>query len=370
MMAIAEPLTRPRIRPDPMAEKFSFETCPSFAQLRAAVPALAQPSARADVFGTLDWFENLWAHGLDGQEEACLLLGRGPAAASLLPLLRGKGLHGLSNYYSSLYEPVCADPLALATFMHEAALHLRGWRPRAPTVSLQPLDEGFAAAAKEAFARAGYWTDTFFCFGNWYLEVAGRSYAQYQAGLPSQLRNNLERGRARLDRAGAWSLRIVDAPGAALEEALRDYTRIYAASWKEPEPHPEFIPGLCRTAAARGWLRLGVLSVAGEPGAAQLWLVKDGTASIYKLAYDERLRRYSAGSLLTAHMMARCIDEDRVHVVDYLTGDDTYKRDWMSHRRERVGMIAFNPATPAGLAAALAHFARRALKRVVQRTGE
>jgi hypothetical protein len=353
-----------------MAEKFLFELHPRFSTIRAAAPALARAPVHADLFGTLDWFENLLDHGMDGLETPCLLVGQCASATAVLPLLRGKGLRGLSNYYSSLYEPACSTPDVLADFMRAAASHLRGQRPGAPIVTLQPLAREFAATAQQAFAQAGYWTDTFFCFGNWYLEVAGRSFAQYHAGLPSQLRGNLERGRARLERAAPWSLRIVDAPGPALEEALRDYTRIYAASWKEPEPHPAFIPGLCRMAAARGWLRLGVLSVNGEPGAAQLWLVKDGTASIYKLAYDERLRRYSPGSLLTAHMMARCIDEDRVRVVDYLTGDDPYKRDWMSHRRERVGMIAFDPATPRGLAAAAVHFSRRTLKRMVERTGE
>jgi ribosomal protein S18 acetylase RimI-like enzyme len=369
-MAIAGLPSSHAIRPDPMAENFSFDIYSSFSELRTAMPALAQPGAHADLFGTLDWFENLLENGMEGQGHPNLLLGQHGGAAVLLPLLRGKGLRALSNYYSSLYEPACTDPAEQAGFIRAAARYLRTLKPRASTITLQPLAEDFAATAREAFAQAGYWTDTFFCFGNWTLEVAGRSFAQYHAGLPSQLRSNLERGRGRLDRAGSWSLRIIDKPGPELEDALRDYARIYAASWKEPEPHPRFIPGLCRMAAARGWLRLGVLSVAGEPGAAQLWLVKDGTASIYKLAYDERLRRYSPGSLLTAHMMARCIDEDRVRVVDYLTGDDAYKRDWMSHRRERVGLVAFDPATPGGLAAAAAHFARRAVRRMVKRTGE
>jgi CelD/BcsL family acetyltransferase involved in cellulose biosynthesis len=38
--------------------------------------------------------------------------------------------------------------------------------------------------------------------------------------------------------------------------------------------------------------------------------------------------------------MRHVLDVDRAAVVDYLTGDDAYKRDWMSHRRERVGVSA------------------------------
>jgi hypothetical protein len=39
--------------------------------------------------------------------------------------------------------------------------------------------------------------------------------------------------------------------------------------------------------------------------------------------------------------------------VDYLIGDDAYKQDWMSHRRERWGIVAYNPRTLFGLAGAL-----------------
>ena len=44
--------------------------------------------------------------------------------------------------------------------------------------------------------------------------------------------------------------------------------------------------------------------------------------------------------------MQHVIDTDHVEEVDYLTGDDAYKQDWMSHRRERIGLVAFNPRTP------------------------
>jgi len=54
-----------------------------------------------------------------------------------------------------------------------------------------------------------------------------------------------------------------------------------------------------------------------------------------------------------------------VHEIDYLTGDDTYKKDWMSHRRERWGIIAFNPRTPRGLLGAGWHFGARAAKRAL-----
>ena len=66
-------------------------------------------------------------------------------------------------------------------------------------------------------------------------------------------------------------------------------------------------------------------------------------------------------------MMEHCIDHDQVQMVDYLTGDDAYKKDWMSHRRERIGLIAFNPATVRGLTAGTWHFMKKWLKRWLRR---
>jgi len=41
--------------------------------------------------------------------------------------------------------------------------------------------------------------------------------------------------------------------------------------------------------------------------------------------------------VLTAALMQHALDVDRVQTVDYLIGDDAYKREWMSHRREPAG---------------------------------
>jgi hypothetical protein len=43
--------------------------------------------------------------------------------------------------------------------------------------------------------------------------------------------------------------------------------------------------------------------------------------------------------------------------VDYLSGDDAYKADWMAARRERVGLVAFDRLSLRGVAAAARHFA-------------
>ena len=97
--------------------------------------------------------------------------------------------------------------------------------------------------------------------------------------------------------------------------------------------------------------------------AAQVWLVHGAKANIYKLAYVKGQEKLSAGSALTAALMQHVMDVDRVSEVDYLSGDDAYKRDWMAQRRERVGLLAFNPRRPQGLLAAARHFVGAWLRR-------
>ncbi|MBL8482108.1 MAG: GNAT family N-acetyltransferase, partial [Rhodocyclaceae bacterium] len=112
---------------------------------------------------------------------------------------------------------------------------------------------------------------------------------------------------------------------------------------------PEFIPGLVRMLAETGRLRLGIAWLDDKPIAAQIWVVNHGKAGIYKVGFDEAYAAYSPGTLLTAHLMERVIDVEHVREVDYYIGDDAYKNTWMTHRRERWGIIAFNPRHATGV---------------------
>lgn len=348
-----------------------------FAALRDALPTLASAAPDADLFCTLEWYENLARKGLDPRTQLHLLAVEDcfRQTAFCLPLAShmrvadfGAGaLVGLSNYYSSLYGPIGDVSELSADDWRSVCRQFRGRDRQWPIINLQPLDTAtpFFHRILAALAGEGYWTDTYFCFGNWYLELAGRSFDDYFRDLPARLQNTIVRGRKKLARAGDWRIDIHATPGAALEEAIVDFESVYRQSWKRPEPFPDFIPGLCRMAAARGWLRLGVLRFHGRPIATQLWLVKDGRAMIYKLAYDKSHPQLSPGSVLSAALMRHVIDLDGVREVDYLTGDDAYKRDWMAHRRERLGIVAFDPATLKGLSAGLRHFTGRFGKRLL-----
>ncbi|TDP74622.1 GNAT family N-acetyltransferase [Roseateles toxinivorans] len=324
-----------------------------------------------EVFETAEWFENLREYGFEDPPMTVWMAASNAESApgvalGLMPVAGQRtGLASLSNYYASLYGPVgdCRDlpPATWRALAQRVRAHAQG-----AIVVLQPLDEqgAFAQGMARGLREAGYWVDRFFCFGNWYLRLNGQTYEHYYEQRPSALRHSIERGRRRLDRRGGWSLSIHTGAGEGLAEAIAAFEVVYGQSWKQAEPCPQFMPNLMRLAAAQGWLRLGLLSVDGAPVAAQLWLVYGGKANIYKLAYVQGQERFSPGSVLTAAMMRHVIDTDRVQEVDYLTGDDAYKQDWMGARRERIGLIAFDPLTASGLLAAARHFGARAVKRL------
>ena len=324
-----------------------------------------------EVFQTEAWFAHLLAHGF---EQPPLQHGLWPlsvvvdGAALGLPVMqqrtRGPVL-ALANYYSGLYGPVGAAPDAehLSAAQWQAAVQLLRSRFNAAVLRLQPLDADSAwlAALEQALRSAGWWTDRFFCFGNWYQPVPEGGFSAYWRQRPSALLHSVARGRRRLQRAGAWRIDIHTGAtdSTALEPAIAAYQSVYAQSWKAPEPCADFMPGLIRLAAQQGWLRLGVLWLNDQPLAAQLWLVHGGKANIYKLAYVRGQERLSAGSVLTAALMEHAMTVDAVREVDYLSGDDAYKADWMEQRRERIGLVAFDAHQLRGWLAAARHFVGR-----------
>ena len=332
---------------------------------------LFEQAARQSVFLSLPWFRNL-AATVAGQDVLILsaedeTIHDWPMAALVLGR-QGRTLGGLANYYTPCFGPAVAteelDPGDISRIADAFARAFRAQVVAWDTLDLQPLDQAspFVTAFLAALHRVGIRTQAYFRFGNWSLDVAGRTFAQYVDGLSSVLRKNIPYASRKLARTAPS--RFVLVTGAdGLTQAVADFEQVYGASWRDtPEPYPAFIGGLATTAAAEGWLRLGVLYVNDEPAAAQLWLTHAGVASIYKICYDERFQKLSVGTILTAYMMQHALDIDRVRMVDYLGGDDPYKALWMSRRQERIGVRAFNPRSVRGTFGLVRHVGGRFVK--------
>ena len=327
------------------------------------------------VFLGLPWFQNFIQTGMAPEDRVRIYAAAGAQGTPTgMLLMRNSSssnssslrkLEALANYYSCFYAPHLAISTGKSRETLRALAHaIADEKPRWDAVEVKPLDVRSREFPElvEAFKTAGFVVQTYFAFGNWYLPVNGRSFAEYSKSLPSVLKNTLSRKRKKLEKTGRARIEIV-AGGQGLDAAIDAYMKVYLSSWKQPEPYPQFVPGLIRMCAAMGALRLGIVCVDGEPAAAQFWIVQHGKALIYKLAYDERFGDLSVGTILSATLFEHALDVDKVKEVDYLSGDDAYKKDWMSERREFWGILGLNPRTPRGVLAIARHLGGRAVKR-------
>lgn len=304
------------------------------------------------------WFDLLAEHGFPSSPTrfSVPLFAQDGRSAGRLHLMqdgREKVLYSLSNYYTGLFSPSGLPPGTLVDWI--GAVKCLRALPGSHVLRLHPVSATglWNAQLAQALRNLGYMVVTNFFFANWFLPVQQGGFENYWATRPSPLRHSVERGRRRLGKSGDWRNEMYKYDQPDLDEAIAAYVQVYRRSWKPEEPNPLFMPRLIRLAAQHGWLRLGVLRLNGEPVAAQLWLVEGGKAFIFKLAHVQGSERLSAGSVLTAEMMRQVMDVDGIQEVDFLSGDDAYKADWMTHRRERLALVAFDLRHPAAWVPAL-----------------
>ena len=319
----------------------------------------------------LDWYRNLIETVFKDHEGAYIFsLRRQGKLLACIPILAtkkrfGNEVESLGNFYTTLYNPAFGPDVRYAdlVILINAILKTLGPVTSFRFTAMDPEAPGYRRL-KNAIHAAGMAEFGFFCFGNWYLPKP-MGWQSYLASLRGATRSTIKRMNKKFSVAGGTLEILTDGEGVA--KALAAYEQVYASSWKQPEPFPEFMPRLVNLSKDRGWLRLGVAWLNGKPVAAQLWIVANKKANIYKLAYDESFKAFAPGTVLTAALMEHVIEIDSVVEVDFLSGDDPYKRFWMSARRERWGIVAYNPRTLGGGLGLLQEVSGRALKPIVAR---
>jgi hypothetical protein len=335
-------------------------------QLQSDVIQLFEKSEKLNFQLGLPWLSNLVKTVYQGHDGVYLyVLRREERPIAVLPILvtkmhNGWQLQALANYYSSFYEPAMELKAEILPLIEEILM------AHAPVVSLRfsPMNPTSAAymQLKHAIQANSLRSFDFFCFGNWYLHVTGDWDAYFQS-RSGTLRNTIKRMTKKFEAQGGTM--DIQQGDHNLPEALEAYLKVYTSSWKSAEPYPEFIPGLIQMCANQGALRLGIARLNGQAIAAQLWVVVNKKSYIFKVAYDEKFKSFAPGTLVTAMLMQHVITHDQVTEVDFLTGDDSYKKNWMSHRRERWGIIAYNLKTTGGAAGYIKEVLGRKLRPVM-----
>ena len=246
---------------------------------------------------------------------------------------RNGHLHSLVNWYSFSWQPSLSnDPITL----RRLAEVLKGKGHRV-TMAPVPDEDGSATALEAAFRAAGWHVRREACDHNHVLPVGERSFADYWASRPGPMRTTLKRKAKKVDISilTQW-----------YADSWQAYEAIYAKSWKPEEGDPALLREFAQQEADAGRMRLGIARHDGIPVAAQFWTVENGIAYIHKLAHLEEYKPLSAGTSLSAALFEHVIDKDGVSLIDFGTGNDAYKRDWMELDRPRYRIDCLDPRQP------------------------
>jgi len=266
---------------------------------------------------------------------------------AILPLLKTEGNSGysLKHRYTTHYSLLLTqdDQQQVLTCMAEGLAQLP-----LSALLLEPVadDDTRLNRFQQSMQAAGFNCERVFRFYNWIYRVQAQSYADYMAARPTRLRNTISRKQRKLEREHGYRIQLYT--GQDVPPRMRDYYTVYNASWKANEQYVGFLDGIVAGFSKPGWSRLAVLYVGDMPVAAQLWFVAHAKASIFRLVYDKVWKAYSPGSILTSFLMEHVIDSCKVEEIDFLTGNDAYKQDWMSDRRERFALSCVKNTKPSG----------------------
>ena len=323
--------------------------------------ALTLLDAADGIFASRLWWQVVLSHAMPaGSAASFVLLRSAERVVALLPMLRtGQRLSSLTTPYSCDYVPLLAAGLDQATrlaVMAAFGAFCRTWG----IVRLDALPaEWDALPDLQAGARhAGLRMLRFDHFGNWHEDVDGLDWSAYLQRRSGALRETIRRRLRRAEKLPDARFDLFTRPD-QMDRAAEAFESVYRRSWKDAEPFPTFNVALMRAMVAPGLLRFGVWSIAADPVAVQVWVVKDGHAIVLKLAHDEAHKAHSPGTVLTALMLRHLLDQEHVVRIDFGRGDDAYKQGWATQRRQRIGVLLVNPWRVAGAAQLLRHVGGR-----------
>ena len=318
------------------------------------------------VFFSREWFESLSPYLLNDKQHlllACVIdnenngdsgIDIADSIVCILPLLTHSNREWTSftHPYSALFTILLADDRQ--------------------TETLQCLSEGLKELAFDYLTLAPIADDDtkllkfqksmenigFDCYQNhksynWFHSIEkNQRFADYLIERPSKVRNTVLRKQRKLEREHGYKIQLYVDSGfdnsfdkerdSDIQQALSTYHDIYKVSWKANEQYEALVTDVVKQFTKRAWPRLAILWIDDKPIAAQLWFVVAGKASIFRLVYDEAWKEYSPGSILMAYLLEHVIDKDKVEEIDFLSGNDGYKKDWMSERRERRALVCVN----------------------------
>ncbi|QLC24089.1 GNAT family N-acetyltransferase [Parasphingopyxis algicola] len=304
----------------------------SLADVMADAGDALDRSQQPSLYDRIAWFEMTSKHcGSDERSPLVARALRGDSAAWLFLCRTGpRRAEALASWYTLAFDVVRRGEddsllVAIAGALKELALI-----ELAPLANPEPIERAFETADWKAVRAV--WSE------NWELQPP-KDFESFWEARPGKLRSTVKR-KAKKANLEIAIHRAFDG------QAWDDYRKVYAQSWKPEEGSWGFMRAFAESEGSAGALRLGIAYRDGAPVAAQLWHVENGRATIHKLAYAENAKSYSPGSILSEAMFRHVIEEDQPDIIDYGTGSEPYKADWMDAPRPLYELKLYNPRQP------------------------
>lgn len=311
----------------------------SLADARSAASGRLDRHAQRHLFDRIDWLESLHSCCMAWQQPRIMHAWDGDSAVWLfLAAQDERRLSAIANWYSFAFRPIFGGSPDEPMKQRLLGMIADDLSRDCAQLDLYPVtdDDGSAALLLGAFRKAGWFAVARPMGTNHYLDVDGRSFATWWAARPRALQNIVRRKAKGSPLRFEIHHRLTDA-------LWRDYVAVYDQSWKSGEPDYAFLRQLAQRESAAGTLRLGFARAHGRAVATQFWTVENGVALIHKLAHIADADAGSPGTLLSHAMFRAAIDEDHAARIDYGTGDNAYKTQWMEARRQLLRIDCFNP---------------------------
>lgn len=334
-----------------------FTTHRSFSSLPEDAKNLAKSYREINPFVCDLWLQQFEAFLVADNEETIYVVAMQDGRCRLvLPLLlthisrlRIAKVRSMTNFYSTIFSPLYPSQPQPSEIVEDTVEYLQTEFSKAALLEFEPLRDDCLVGmfSNHGENNAGWIPRSYHKHVNCYETVAGDNYNDYLQRRPSQLKNTIRRKRKLLDKEADSSLNIYSTVKEVADH-FSEFCLVYEQSWKGEESHPEFINQILQDLAGIGKAKLAILSVNEEPAAAQIWLKIGSAWGVFKLAYTPQFKRYSVGTLLTAGLLEHLLAESNVSEIDFLSGDDAYKRDWVDSKREHVGVELVNSNTLIG----------------------
>lgn len=336
-----------------------IQTYDKFSALPESAQRLAEHYREVNPFVCDIWLRSFEQHLIGKDEEALYVVALNedkcdlllPLLACRTPTMRALKIRSMVNFYTTVFSPLFGNGAAREQTASSLADFFLKEFSDAVIFEFEPLrDDSMPALIADHYGKKGksIWRK-YHKHINRFETVLGDDYDDYLKRRPSQLKNTIRRKNKLLSKETNSELRIYDT-GKEVIQHYPAFRLVYEESWKEEESYPDFINEALQELADAGKAKLAILFVNGEPAAAQIWFKIGDGWGVFKLAYRPKYKRYSVGTLLTAGVIEDLLADRQTTEIDFFSGDDSYKQDWVGSQRDHIGIELINNRTVIGKA--------------------